>query len=185
MGVERRYLLKNERDFITALFYAILVTSSFSVPCPILSSFSFTGLRTSDVHNVNSLPYTAQLIQILFLMGHFYKQTTVNNLSIEVADDRIWTWVVYNRKRPLCQHCHNHCYLKNVYTSLLEASSYLFVCSHFDILQSVEIVAKTPSTDFCLVLAEIVQPVSYIGSHSPSHIVRVDSLTVATLKNKL
>ena len=39
----------------------------------------------------------------------FYKQLTVNKCSIKVADDWIQTWVLWYRKRLLCQLCHNHC----------------------------------------------------------------------------
>ena len=41
----------------------------------------------------------------------FYKQLTVNKCSIKVDDDWIWTWVLWYRKRPLCQLHHNHCHL--------------------------------------------------------------------------
>ena len=38
----------------------------------------------------------------------FCKQLSVNKCSIKVADDWIQTWVLWYRKRPLCQLRHNH-----------------------------------------------------------------------------
>ena len=39
----------------------------------------------------------------------FYKLLTVNNCSIKVAVDWIWTQVLQYWKQPRCQLCHNHC----------------------------------------------------------------------------
>ena len=86
--------------------------------------------RTAETHEMpvwvkpfrNRLPRDQSCKTLLFFcfkMGHsrylflyfrlFYTQLKVNKCSIKVADDWIWTWVLWYWRRPLCQLRHNHC----------------------------------------------------------------------------
>ena len=82
-----------------------------------LNQSECVALLLKIVYAINSS--ASFLIWFLKRMGHsgplflyfrlFYKQLTVNKCSIKVADDWIRTRVLWYRKRPLCQLCHNHC----------------------------------------------------------------------------
>ena len=65
--------------------------------------------------------FVCLFVSFFFQMGYsrplfiyfrlFYKQLTVNNCSIKVADGWIRTRVLWYQKRPRCQLCHNHNHL--------------------------------------------------------------------------
>ena len=115
--------------------------------------------RTAETHEMpvwvkpfrNRLPRDQSCKTLLFFcfkMGHsrylflyfrlFYTQLKVNKCSIKVADDWIWTWVLWYRKRPLCQLRHNHCprlnysYCETIVVSLNEFTHFVKVTlEHF------------------------------------------------------
>ena len=75
--------------------------------------------KTDEIKKIVNSTRIFPMNHLFLKMGHsrplflyfclFYKQLTVNKCSIKVADDWIRTWVLWYRKRPLCQLRHNHC----------------------------------------------------------------------------
>ena len=84
---------------------------------PPLSS-SFFSVKRVDLRVVSCVSSWMSSSFLLFKIGHswplfylwtsFYKQFTVNNCTIKVADDWIRTWVLWYQKQLRCQLSHNN-----------------------------------------------------------------------------